>query len=40
MAHRLAALGGSLEVRSRPGAGTTVIGHIPVAAREAPAHSA
>ena len=30
MADRLAALGGELEVRSRPGAGTTVIGTIPV----------
>ena len=29
MADRLAALGGELEVRSRPGAGTTVIGTIP-----------
>jgi signal transduction histidine kinase len=32
MADRLAALGGELEVRSRPGAGTTVIGTIPLVA--------
>ncbi len=31
MADRLAALGGELEVRSSPGAGTTVIGSIPLA---------
>ncbi len=30
MADRLAALGGELEVRSRPGTGTTVIGSIPL----------
>ena len=30
MADRLAALGGSIEVRSNPGAGTTVGGRIPV----------
>lgn len=30
MADRLAALGGTLEVRSRPGEGTTVTGRIPV----------
>jgi signal transduction histidine kinase len=30
MADRLAALGGQIEVRSRPGAGTTAIGQIPV----------
>ena len=30
MADRLAALGGSLEVRSRPGEGTTVTGLLPV----------
>ena len=30
MEDRLAALGGALEVRSRPGGGTTVIGHLPV----------
>jgi signal transduction histidine kinase len=30
MADRLAALGGSLEVTSSPGAGTTVTGHLPV----------
>jgi signal transduction histidine kinase len=30
MADRLAALGGDLEVRSRPGTGTTVIGSIPI----------
>jgi signal transduction histidine kinase len=35
MTDRLDALGGSLEVRSRPGAGTTVSGRIPVAVREA-----
>ena len=32
MADRLAALSGALEVRSRPGAGTTVIGTIPIVA--------
>ena len=32
MADRLAALGGRLEVRSAPGAGTTVTGQLPVAA--------
>jgi signal transduction histidine kinase len=32
MADRLAALGGELEVRSRPGVGTTVIGTIPLIA--------
>ena len=32
MADRLAALGGRLEVRSAPGAGTTVTGRLPVAA--------
>ena len=30
MADRLAALGGTLEVRSAPGAGTTVVGEVPV----------
>jgi signal transduction histidine kinase len=30
MADRLAALGGSIEVRSRPGEGTTVAGRLPV----------
>ena len=33
MADRLAALGGNLEVRSRPGQGTTVSGRLPVRAR-------
>jgi signal transduction histidine kinase len=32
MADRLSALGGSLNVRSVPGAGTTVAGRIPIAA--------
>jgi signal transduction histidine kinase len=32
MADRLVALGGRLEVRSAPGAGTTVTGQLPVAA--------
>jgi signal transduction histidine kinase len=32
MADRLAALGGSLEVRSRPGQGTTILGRLPVTA--------
>ena len=32
MADRLAALGGRLEVRSAPAAGTTVTGRLPVAA--------
>jgi signal transduction histidine kinase len=30
MADRLAAVGGSLEIRSTPGRGTTVAGHVPV----------
>jgi signal transduction histidine kinase len=30
MADRLAALGGRLEVRSAPGQGTTITGHLPV----------
>jgi signal transduction histidine kinase len=34
MADRLSALGGSLNVRSMPGAGTTVAGRIPVAERD------
>jgi signal transduction histidine kinase len=33
MADRLDAIGGTLEVRSEPGGGTTVAGRIPVAAR-------
>jgi signal transduction histidine kinase len=32
MADRLAALGGQLEVRSAPGRGTTITGHLPVPA--------
>ena len=32
MADRLAAVGGSLEIRSAPGQGTTVAGHVPVTA--------
>ena len=32
MADRLAALGGALQVRSRPGHGTTLSGQLPVAA--------
>ena len=32
MADRLAAVGGSLEIRSEPGSGTTVAGRVPVAA--------
>ena len=35
----LAALGGSIEIDSRPGGGTMVAGHIPVAAQVSP-HSA
>jgi signal transduction histidine kinase len=35
MADRLAAVGGSLEVRSAPGRGTTVTGHVPVTAAPA-----
>jgi signal transduction histidine kinase len=35
MADRLSAQGGSLEVRSAPGGGTTVIGRVPVRALEA-----
>ena len=30
MADRLAAVGGSLDIRSAPGRGTTVAGHVPV----------
>jgi signal transduction histidine kinase len=30
MADRLAALGGRLEVRSVPGQGTTITGHLPI----------
>jgi two-component system, NarL family, sensor histidine kinase UhpB len=33
MADRLEALGGSIEIRSRPGQGTTIAGSIPVASR-------
>jgi signal transduction histidine kinase len=40
MADRLAALGGRLEVRSAPGAGTTVTGQLPVAAAAEPAIAA
>jgi signal transduction histidine kinase len=32
LADRLAALGGRLEVRSAPGQGTTITGHLPVPA--------
>jgi signal transduction histidine kinase len=32
MADRLAAVGGSLEIRSAPGRGTTVAGRVPVTA--------
>jgi signal transduction histidine kinase len=35
MADRLEALGGSLEVRSTPGEGTSVVGRLPVVARRA-----
>jgi signal transduction histidine kinase len=35
MADRLAAVGGSLEVRSELGRGTTVTGHVPVTAAPA-----
>jgi signal transduction histidine kinase len=34
MADRLAALGGSVEVRSRPGQGTTILGRLPVTCLE------
>ena len=34
MADRLAALGGTVDVRSRPGEGTTVTGRLPVTALE------
>ena len=30
MADRMEALGGTLEIRSQPGEGTTVIGRVPV----------
>jgi signal transduction histidine kinase len=33
MADRLAALGGRLEVRSAPGQGTTITGHLPAPSR-------
>jgi signal transduction histidine kinase len=33
MADRLAALGGRLKVRSAPGQGTTITGHLPVRSR-------
>jgi signal transduction histidine kinase len=36
MTDRLAALGGKLDIRSRPGGGTTVSGRIPVQSRGAP----
>ena len=36
MADRLAALGGSIDVRSRPGEGTTVVGRLPVEAAGSP----
>jgi len=36
MTDRLAALGGTLDIRSRPGGGTTVSGRIPVQSRRAP----
>jgi signal transduction histidine kinase len=35
MGDRLAALGGTLEINSQPGSGTTVAGHIPIAAEVA-----
>jgi signal transduction histidine kinase len=38
MADRLSAIGGELEVRSRPGEGTVVVGRIPVAQVEAAAN--
>jgi signal transduction histidine kinase len=34
MADRLDAIGGTLEVRSKPGRGTTVIGRIPLRAEQ------
>jgi signal transduction histidine kinase len=34
IADRLAALGGSVEIRSTPGAGTTITGTLPAAAAE------
>jgi signal transduction histidine kinase len=40
MADRLAALGGALEVRSAPGAGTTVTGRVPAAVGSAQSDSA
>jgi signal transduction histidine kinase len=41
MADRLAALGGRLEIRSAPGQGTTITGHLPVpAATDAHQHAA
>ena len=36
MTDRLAALGGTLDIRSRPGGGTTVSGRIPVQSRRDP----
>jgi signal transduction histidine kinase len=32
VADRLAALGGRLEIRSTPGQGTTITGHLPIPA--------
>jgi len=40
MADRLSALGGSMEVRSRPGGGTSVDGEVPVASQPAGAEAA
>jgi signal transduction histidine kinase len=37
MADRLDAVRGSLEVRSTPGAGTTVVGRLPMAPSDVPA---
>ena len=34
MADRLEALGGSIEIRSRPGQGTTIAGSIPIAPQD------
>jgi signal transduction histidine kinase len=36
MSDRLAALGGSVEIDSRPGCGTTVAGRVPVTAQLSP----
>jgi signal transduction histidine kinase len=38
MTDRIEALGGSIEIRSRPGQGTTIAGNIPMIGRDDPTH--